>query len=161
MISVKHVCSLFALCIGLWLLLSGHTAPLLLFLGMVSALLTVFVAVRMEIIDHESHPLSLSGKLFTYWIWLLGQIVLSACSVILAVIAPRNRVQLSTARIPTGKRSDIGRVIYANSITLTPGTVSMGVGSDFIEVCSINKANIESLEQGEMLRRIPDPGKTS
>ena len=160
MISARHVCGLFALCVGVWLLLSGHTKPLLLGLGLASCLVTVGLALRMEIIDHESHPLSLSGKLFTYWFWLAGQILSSALCVIAAVISPRGRVELSTAKLPIGKRSDIGKVIYANSITLTPGTVSMRVEDDFIEVCSINRSNIASLEQGEMLRRVPDPGKT-
>jgi hypothetical protein len=37
----------------------------------------------------------------------------------------------------------------------------MRVEDDFIEVCSIDQANIDSLLQGEMLRRIPDPGHRS
>ena len=142
-----------------WFLLSGQTKPLLLGLGLASVLLTVFIAVRMEIIDHESHPLALSGKLFVYWLWLGWQMVLSAFSVTLAVFAPRSRVAPATAQIPTGARSDIGRVIFANSITLTPGTVAIRVEDDFIEIHSIDQANIANLQQGEMLNRIPDPGK--
>lgn len=161
MISVKHIVSLFALCVVVWLLLSGQTKPLLLGLGLLSVVVTVFVAVRMEIIDHESHPLALSGKLFTYWLWLGGQILLSAWSVTLAVIAPGKRVNPATAKIPTGNRSDIGRVIFANSMTLTPGTVTIRVAADHIEIHSLDLANIDSLKQGDMLRRVPDPGKPS
>ncbi|KJS03979.1 MAG: hypothetical protein VR73_15980 [Gammaproteobacteria bacterium BRH_c0] len=159
MISKKHIAGLIGLCLVAWFLLSGQTKPLLLGLGLASVLLTVFIAVRMEIIDHESHPLALSGKLFVYWLWLGWQMVLSAFSVTLAVFAPRSRVAPATAQIPTGARSDIGRVIFANSITLTPGTVAIRVEDDFIEIHSIDQANIANLQQGEMLNRIPDPGK--
>jgi len=161
MISARHAAGLFGLCALLWWLLSGLTAPVLLGLGLLSCVVVVSVAMRMEIIDHESHPLALSGKLLTYWLWLLGQIFTSSANVILAIFAPKHRVAVTSARIPLDKRSDIGRVIYANSITLTPGTVAMRVEDDFIEVCSINQANIDSLLQGEMLRRIPDPGQRS
>ncbi|MDY0069257.1 MAG: Na+/H+ antiporter subunit E [Porticoccaceae bacterium] len=160
-ISPRHVASLFVVCVALWLLLSGQSKPLLLGLGLASVVLTLFVALRMEILDHESHPLALSPKLVVYWIWLAGQVVLSSLAVSLAVLAPRGRVAPATARIATGERSDIGHTIFANSITLTPGTVSMAVEDGFIEVHSLNGENIASLQQGEMLRRIPDPGRPS
>ena len=161
MISARHAASLFVVCGALWLLLSWQTKPLLLGLGLASVVLTLIVALRMEILDHESHPLALSPKLLRYWVWLGGQVVLSSLAVSLAVVAPRGRIAPATARIPTGERSDIGCTIFANSITLTPGTVSMIVEDSFIEIHSLNGDNIASLHQGEMLRRIPDPGRLS
>jgi multicomponent Na+:H+ antiporter subunit E len=45
-------------------------------------------------------------------------------------------------------------VTFANSITLTPGTVSMSVYPDEIHVHALDQAGIEELKAGEMDRRI-------
>jgi len=158
MISRKHAFSLWALCLALWFLLSGHTAPLLLGLGVLSAAITVFIALRMEIIDHESHPLALSHKLVPYWFWLAGQTVRAALKVSRIVLSRRPQIDSVVGNIPTGERSDIGRAIFANSITLTPGTVTLNVWEQHIEVYAISHENLKELQRGEMLRRIPDPG---
>ena len=57
---MAHAVSLLASLIGLWLLLSGHYVPLIMGLGAASCLLVVFIALRMDVADHEGHPIHLS-----------------------------------------------------------------------------------------------------
>lgn len=141
-----------------WLLLSGQVKPLLLGLGLASALLTVFVALRMEIIDQESHPLSHTPRLLRYWLWLAVQTVKAGLSVSCLILARHPRIDPVIGTVPTGDRSPIGRVIFANSITLTPGTLSLNVHERHVEVYALTPENLSELQSGDMLRRIPDPG---
>ena len=86
---MKHALSLFVVLYGLWLLLSGHWHdPFLLGLGVVSAALTVFVAWRMEGLDHEGVPVSVVARALAYWPWLLWQIVLANFQVARRILDP-------------------------------------------------------------------------
>ena len=68
--------------------------------------------------------------------------------------APGGRSAPTVVRVKAGQRSDLGRVIFANSITLTPGTVSLWLGEDTIEVHALTEAGAEALSGGEMNRRV-------
>jgi multicomponent Na+:H+ antiporter subunit E len=56
--------------------------------------------------------------------------------------------------VPATQRTDVGKVIYANSITLTPGTVSVEIENDRILVHAITREAAEGLESGDMDRRV-------
>ena len=60
----------------------------------------------------------------------------------------------SLFEVTTSQKTDLGRVLYANSITITPGTVSIMVYDDRIMVHAISKEGADSLNQGEMDRRV-------
>ena len=57
-------------------------------------------------------------------------------------------------RVKTSQTSDLGKVIYANSITLTPGTISVEVANDEILVHALSKGGAEDLLTGKMDRRV-------
>ncbi len=158
MLSIKHVVSLFIFLSGVWFLFSGYTKPLLLLLGVVSVALTVFLALRMEVLDNESHPVELTPSLLIYWAWLILEIVKSNLAVTRHILSPDSGISPRLVRLPMGQRTDIGRAIYANSITLTPGTVSLNVGEDVVEVHALTRELAGDLESGGMSARIPDPG---
>jgi len=56
--------------------------------------------------------------------------------------------------IKASQKTDIGKVIYANSITLTPGTVTVNLEGDQIMVHALLRESIEGLQAGEMDRRV-------
>lgn len=118
---------------GLWFALSGHTEPLLLAFGAVSCAIVVLIAWRFGILDRESVPLHLGLRFIGYWAWLAGQIVKSNLEVARLVLQP-NAIDPRLVRVKATQHSDIGRVIHANSITLTPGTVSIEIEGDEILV---------------------------
>lgn len=140
-----------------WLLLSGHFEPLLLALGVISVALTVFLVKRMNVIDHESYPLHLSAQLPGFFFYLLKEIVLANIDVVRRILKPgKNSISPQLFEVSLPQQSNLGRVIYANSITLTPGTVSLVLTDKSIVVHGLSKEVAESLKQGHMAREIPD-----
>lgn len=148
--------SLWLLLFFFWILLSGHSEPLLVGLGFVSCTITVFIANRMYTIDQESHPIHLSLKLPAYWLWLAWEIIKSNIAVVKLVWHPAMPISPTVVRVKASQASDLGKIVFANSITLTPGTVSMNVGNDQIEVHAITRTLAEDLQSGVMDRRVAE-----
>ena len=138
-----------------WFLLSGHTSGLLIGLGVFSTLLTIYLSNRMKIIDNEAYPFHLSLRLFRYYIFLGKEIIVANIDVIKKIINP-STIDPQVATIPARKHTDISKVTYANSITLTPGTVTMALSEDELTVYALSKEAIEDLETGRMADRVPD-----
>ncbi len=150
---MAHVVSLTAGLAILWLLLSGHYDPLLLSFGAGSCLFVVYVAHRMDVVDHEGHPVHLTWRLALYWPWLFWEIVKSNIAVARIVLDPKLPIAPRIIKAKASQKSDLGRVVFANSITLTPGTVSIWVYPDHIEVHALDRSFDEDLQSGEMDRR--------
>ncbi len=138
-----------------WLFLSGHLEPLLLGLGVASVALTVFLSWRMNIIDHESYPLHLSLKFPSYFLYLFGEIVKANIDVARRVLRWRGAsVSPQMIEIPLLQESDLGAVIYANSITLTPGTVTISLSKDSLTVHALSKEAASELATNAMSKEI-------
>lgn len=150
----KHVIGLFLTLAALWLLNSGIYNGLMLTLGFVSVCFAIWVASRMDIIDSESQPLHISTKLPGYYLWLAKKIVQSNIDVVIRVWRGPSSISPCTAYLPCDHSSEVNRVIYANSITLTPGTVAMDLKQDTVFVHSLTTAGIEELREGEMAARV-------
>ncbi|MEL0083927.1 MAG: Na+/H+ antiporter subunit E [Gammaproteobacteria bacterium] len=149
-----HAASLAAMLAVIWFFLSGHTAPLILGLGVASVLSITWLALRMDLIDHEGHPVHLTLRAPFFWIWLVWEIVKSNLQVIKIILDPKLPISPRVFSVPVTQKTDMGRVIYANSITLTPGTVSLQVLEDRIAVHALTRAGQEGLEEGEMDRLV-------
>lgn len=136
-----------------WLLLSGHYTPLLLFFGILSVLLCVGLAQRMDVTDHEALPLHLTPRGLTYWPWLALEIIKSNIDVVRRVLDPRLPIERCVVRVPTGQLSALGKAIYANSVTLTPGTVTLDIDGDELVVHALSREAASAIAKGEMGRR--------
>lgn len=140
-----------------WLLLSGHFEPLLLGLGLATVVLTIFLAKRMEIIDHESYPLHLSSRFPAFFVYLFREIVNANIDVAKRIMKLGGKsISPQLIEIPVPQKTNLGRVIYANSITLTPGTVSVELTKDKITVHALTKEGAEDLSSGIMAKAVPD-----
>jgi multicomponent Na+:H+ antiporter subunit E len=114
-----------------WLLLSGMYTPFLIAAGVGSALAVTLMARRMRLIDREGHPIQICVRaLFGYWPWLVKEIVKSAWQVACVVLHPKLPISPTVVRFKPSQRSDLGLVIHANSITLTPGTLCIEATRD-------------------------------
>ena len=149
-----HSISLGLLLFGVWLLLSGLFEPLLLGLGVVSCLLVVLIAHRMDVIDREGHPIHLGWRIVIYWFWLALEIVKANIDVARRILDPKLPIHPVLIRLQACQKSELGLVIYANSITLAPGTVSVQVEAGEILVHAIAEEPAEALQQGGMDRRV-------
>lgn len=138
----------------LWLLLSGHYNPLLIGLGAASVVLTMIIAMRMNVIDREGHPIHLAFRGLLYWPWLIKEIVVANIDVAKAILGLTDAVRPSLFTIKASQRTDLGKTIYANSITLTPGTVTIGLNGDELTIHALTPAAREGLATGDMDRRV-------
>lgn len=138
-----------------WLLLSGIYTAFLVCAGLACSVAVVLFARRMDLVDHEGHPVHLApSALLSYWPWLLKEIVKSAWEVSKIIVHPRLPVSPTMVRVKSTQKTDLGRTVFANSITLTPGTVSVEVGSDEVLVHALTRSGADSLAEGEMDRRV-------
>ncbi len=149
-----HSISLGLVLFGVWLLLSGFFEPLLLGLGVLSCIIVVLIANRMDVIDREGLPIHLGWRVLSYWVWLTIEIVKANLDVARRILDPKLPIHPLLVRVKASQASELGQVIYANSITLTPGTVSMQVAGGEILVHAIVPEMAEDLEGGEMDRRV-------
>lgn len=138
----------------LWLLLSGYFQAFLLTLGVVSCLLVVFIALRMDLADKEAHPVHLSPRILGYWFWLLKEIWLAAIDVTKRVLSRKLNISPVLVQLKTSQHTELGQVIYANSITLTPGTFAIRIFDDQILVHALSREAADGLAEGEMDRRV-------
>lgn len=137
-----------------WLLLSGHYEPLTIGFGIASCVLVVFIVARMRVVDREGFPIHLSPAAVTYWPWLIWQIVLANIDVTRRVLSPGRAISPTLVRLKASQKSDVALVTYANSITLTPGTISVDVDPGEILVHALSRDGAEDLKRGEMDRRV-------
>jgi multicomponent Na+:H+ antiporter subunit E len=151
---LKYTVSLFLVLLAVWLGWSGHYVPLLVALGVLSCVGVLAVGHRMRVVDQESAPIEMAVRVLLYIPWLLWQIFKANVHVGLRILHPRLPISPRIMRAETSQRGDMGRVIYANSITLTPGTVSLHVDADHILVHALTEEAAQGLEGGEMGRRV-------
>ena len=117
-----------------WLSMSGYFKPMLLSLGVISVVLTLWLCKRMGILDRETAPYLYLPLTMSYFVWLGKEIYKANIAVVRAVMSPDMSISPALVRVPVNRKSDIGTVMFANSITLTPGTVSVDIDEDSILV---------------------------
>jgi len=145
---MKRAISLTALLGVLWWLLSGQAKPLLLAFGLASVLFTVWLTSRMDRVDLESQPIPISRGLALFWAELSREIVLSSIQVVRAALSPRMPIQPHFLWARTRQPTDVGKVTLANSITLTPGTVTVDVQGDVLLVHALTESSGQSVAEG-------------
>lgn len=153
---MAHAIGLGLALIAYWLLLSGFFVVLLLSLGVASVLFVVYISHRMDVVDEESLPLGLKLRFLSYWGWLGKEIIKANIDVAKLVLAPRLNLSPRMIKTTATQKTDLGRVVFANSITLTPGTVSIRVLDDHVLVHAITNDMADGLDEGEMDRRVTE-----
>ena len=149
-----HSVSLFFTLYLFWLLLSGFFTPFLLSAGAGCALAVVWFARRMDVVDHEGHPIQLGMRIVAYWPWLILEIVKSAWSVSRIILHPRLPISPTLVRFRPTQRTDVGLAIHAQSITLTPGTITVEAWPNEFLVHGLTRDGALAVIDSEMDRRV-------
>lgn len=149
-----HVLALSTMLSVFWLINSGHYTPLILFFMVVSVLFVATLCHRIDVVDGESQPLNLTFTIPGYWLWLIKEVAVANVAVAKCVWQGSNSISPSVIKVTAHQKSDLGIVIYANSITLTPGTVSIDLEENQITVHALTKDSAADLMTGEMDRRV-------
>lgn len=145
--------------IALWTGLSGDytlTKPIIASLGAVSILLSAVLAYRFDILDREGSPYARLLPLITYWTWLVVEIFKANWVVIKACLRSTLDINPALVKVKTRCESDLARTVFANSITLTPGTVSVEVEGSKILVHALYEDSAGPGAFDEMDRRSRD-----
>jgi multicomponent Na+:H+ antiporter subunit E len=148
-----HSLSLLVCLAVFWVLLSGFFTPFLLAAGFGSALAVVWFARRMDVVDDEGHPIRLGARALVYWPWLLKEIVKAAWDVSKIILHPKLPISPTMVRFKPSQATDVGLVIHAQSITLTPGTITIECGPGEFLVHGLTRSGAEATIASEMDRR--------
>ena len=151
---MRHVLALSTLLSVFWLVNSGHYTPLMLSFMVLSVLIVITLCHAMDVVDRESQPLNLTFTIPGYWLWLIKEVVMANIAVARCVWKGNESISPRVIKVTAHQVSDIGIVIYANSITLTPGTVSIDLEDNEITVHALTREAAEDLMEGEMDRRV-------
>lgn len=150
---LRGVVAFFAL-LAFWLLLSGYYTWFLVTAGIGSSLAVLWAGRRMEVVDREGVPMDLWRVFFMYWPWLFWQIAKSAWDVSKIIVHPRLPISPTIVRFRPSQRSAVGLVTHANSITLTPGTITIEATNDEFVVHGLTRTGAEGAVGSEMDQRL-------
>lgn len=143
---------------GFWLLLSGYYTTWILSLGVISIALVLWFIHRMNFTDNMPIRIRLTPKLISYLVWLFVQVVKANLELGRRVLKPNMPIEPLWERLPINLNNDMERTLYANSVTLTPDTLTVRMDEDSFLVHALWKESVEGLKEGETERRIKEIG---
>jgi multicomponent Na+:H+ antiporter subunit E len=150
---VAYFLGLFVALVAFWLGMSGHYTPLLLCLGSVSVALCLILAYRLDLIDSEGSPYGRMLGFSLYFPWLMKEIIKANWTVIQACLRADLDIAPALVKVKSVCRSDLAKVTFANSITLTPGTVTVAIEGDKLLVHGLYEQDSQPEAFAEMDRR--------
>ena len=148
----RRYAALLSLLIIAWLLWSGIYTPLLLGLGVLSCVLSLYLAHRVGFFD-EVFSLQVIPRLPRYWCWLLLEITKSSFDVARIILRRQPPISPTVIEFEAAPRGPVGQAILGNSITLTPGTLTLDVNKGRLRVHCLTQAGAEALLSGEFNSR--------
>jgi multicomponent Na+:H+ antiporter subunit E len=146
----------FFILLGFWLLLSGYFDPFHITLGIVSSAAVAWISSQ-YLFAGGVH--GLPGKIarsVRYIVWLISAIIMANLDVVYRVLHPSLPIDPGTVEFTTGIRSDYARTLLANSITLTPGTITLDVrgGTYVVHALTRQPAHETFVRDREMQKRV-------
>ena len=144
----------FILWMVIWLLWSGLYKPLLITLGVISCLFTLFLAHRMGFFKRDVFSLHLTYRLIPFWGWLAIELVKSNLEVARIVLSPKMPVSPTVVQLTAHTENPVLQAILGNSITLTPGTVTLDDHEGELLVHCLTRQGADALLEGDMNRRV-------
>ena len=138
---------------GLWVLLSGKLDVFHLSVGFLGAALIAWVNTEPQHLDEPPLP---HARLLLYWPWLFLEIVKSSLNITKIILDPKLPINPRLIQYRTDLRSNPAVVLLGNSITLTPGTVTIEVSSSELLVHALDDESSSGLESKTMERKIAE-----
>lgn len=146
---------------ALWILLSGKFEIKFLLIGLCSSLAVSYVCLPFLIIENpdSGKKFFVFGinylKLFSYCLWLLGEIFKSSLDVIREILKIKMDYEPSIVYFSMPYENPMASVTLANSIILTPGTITIDVMEGGIfEIHALSKSAAEDMLSGSMPKKV-------
>jgi len=137
-----------------WLLWSGLYMPLLIILGALSCLLTVWLGWRMDFFEQDFFRPRRLLRLLPFWGWLGKELIRSNLQVARIVLSPSLPISPTLVTLQALPQDDLGQAILGNAITLTPGTLTIDDHEGQLLVHCLTSDVADELAAGEMNRRV-------
>ena len=137
-----------------WLLLSGYFKSNLLLLGFVSCLLVTLLAVQLKIYSSQHQRLRFNLRLPLYIPWLLKEIIKSNIHVARCILSIHRPIKPQTLRIKPSQKTSTALAVHANSITLTPGTISVDISDNEILVHALTDYSAQGIRNGDIDKQV-------
>ncbi len=150
---LAHALTLLFLLTAAWLLWSGHYTfehGLLAVFAVGSIVFTLWLTLRLERVSGTQSSWPRVLGLARYLPWLTLEIVKSSLTVARLILHPKMPISPGLVRVRATQKTDLGRSIFANSITLTPGTITLDIRGEHVLVHALTELGAEDLEGGEM-----------
>jgi len=139
-----------------WLLWSGYLKPLLVILGVISCVIVLIISSRMGYLEQDSEWQRLLLRFPRYWLWLSKEMIKSNLQVARVILSPRLKLEPTLVTIDALPRDELGQAILGNSISLTPGTLTLRVEGGKLRVHCLTRSGARDLVAGEMNRRVAE-----
>lgn len=137
-----------------WLLWSGFFKPLLLALGAFSCILVVYLSQRMKLFDNHLFEIRYLARLMGYWAWLSKEVFKSSIQVTRLVLSPGLPISPTVVEFDSQCDHMADQAVLGNSITLTPGTLTLQINDGHFIVHSLTREGAKDIDNGEMDRRV-------
>ncbi len=150
---MAYLLGIFLAIVAFWMGNSGHYTPLMLVFAAASVAVTLFLCARLKLIDREGSPYVRLLPLASYWVWLTFEVVRANWVIIKACLRADLDIAPALVKVKTVCKSDLAKVTFANSITMTPGTVTIEIDGDKLLVHGLYEAGTAPESFEEMDRR--------
>ncbi len=142
---------IFALLFAGWAIFSGLFDAFHLTLGVISCALVTYLSSDLLFSDRSQSfgdRVEQAIRFLGYALWLLWQIVLANIYILKLALTPGGLEEISPRiiRYRTKLQSDFAKFVLAQSITLTPGTVTIRIDGDILYIHAISQAAEEGLD---------------
>lgn len=138
----------------LWVLFSGKLDAFHLGVGALSVALLAWLQSRLPTFRKPNEKGLRFIPSLLYFVWLFWQMIVSAWYVAMKILGPQSNIQPRMFRFRCPMPSQVNAVVFANSITLTPGTLTVDLEGDEFVVHALTQDTESDVLNGDMARRV-------
>lgn len=151
---MKTILSSFVSLFILWALLSGYFKTILVVLGILSCIFITFLSIKLKIYSTQRERVGINLRLPLYFPWLLKEIIKSNLHVARLILTNSKEISPQLVAIKPSQKTSTGIAVHANSITLTPGTISIDIEDDEVLVHALSNHTAKGVIDGDIDKRV-------
>lgn len=138
----------------LWCLLSGYFKTSLIVFGVLSCALVTYLSIKLKIYSRQHERIKFNLRLPLYIPWLFKEILKSNLHVARCILSSNKNINLQTVYCKPSQKTMTGLAVHANSITLTPGTISVDLNENEILVHALSNHTAQGIIECEIDKRV-------
>jgi len=142
-----------------WVIMSGFLEWFQLTLGVLSVVAVMVVNYKLKthrFFEDDMNDLGelRFGRAIFYLFWMIGQIILAGIHVLFVIMRPKMPIETTMLRFKADLPSAHAKMILGNSITLTPGTLTIDIEGDQFTVHALDEKSYQGIVSDEMPRQV-------